>query len=121
MPETFATIHSPPPQLGGDLAQAALIAHLVAFATGVDAQEIAGRARASPAVCRARHIAMYLAHTAAGWPLTRVGQAFGRDRTTAGHACAAVEDRRDDVRFDASLAALEDCLRAAPPQMERWL
>jgi hypothetical protein len=44
-----------------------------------------------------------------------VGQAFGRDRTTAGHACAVVEGLRDDKLFDARLEDLEACLRAAPP------
>ena len=41
-------------------------------------------------------------------------EAFGRDRTTAGHACAQVEDRRDDPGFDSRLQALETCLRALP-------
>jgi chromosomal replication initiation ATPase DnaA len=55
---------------------------------------------------------MYLAHTAAGLPLTKVAEYFGRDRTTAAHACRLIEDRRDDRKFDAELAELEDLLRA---------
>lgn len=98
-----------------DLSVAALITQMVAYSTGVCAGEIArgGRARADAA--RARQIAMYLAHTGLSWPLWRVGQAFGRDRTTAGHACGIVETLRDDRLFDARLEALEACLKAAPP------
>lgn len=97
-----------------DQARAVLVAHLVALSTGVPAEDVAGRARGDAAAARARQTAMYLAHTAFGWPLARVGHAFGRDRTTAGHACARVEDLRDDARFDAGLCALEACLRALP-------
>jgi len=55
----------------------------------------------------ARQIAMYLAHVVFGLTLTEVGAAFGRDRTTVRHACALVEDRRDQPGFELALAALE--------------
>lgn len=98
-----------------DLAVAALITQVVAFSTGVGADEIAAGGRSRSDAARARQIAMYLAHTALSWPLWRVGQAFGRDRTTAGHACGIVEELRDDPLFDDRLEALETCLKAAPP------
>ena len=98
-----------------DLAVAALITQVVAFSTGVDAEEIAAGGRTRSDAARARQIAMYLAHTALSWPLWRVGQAFGRDRTTAGHACGIVEELRDDRLFDTRMEALEACLKAAPP------
>ncbi|WP_332684323.1 helix-turn-helix domain-containing protein [Bosea sp. (in: a-proteobacteria)] len=54
-----------------------------------------------------RQVAMYLAHVGFGLSLTQVGLAFGRDRTTVRHACALVEDRRDQPGFELALAALE--------------
>ena len=106
----------PPLQLEADRDRAVLITHLVSFCTGVPAREIVSPGRAATPAADARHLAMYLAHTGYGWPLARVGAAFGRDRTTVGHACRRVEDRRDDPAFDRSVEALEDCLRHAPPE-----
>ncbi|MEZ5938690.1 MAG: helix-turn-helix domain-containing protein [Hyphomonadaceae bacterium] len=57
---------------------------------------------------------MYLAHTAFGMSLARIGVAMGRDRSTVAHACHAIEDRRDDPSFDAWIARLEQAVRAAP-------
>jgi hypothetical protein len=54
-----------------------------------------------------RQVAMYLAHVGFGLSMARVGRAFKRDRTTVVHACHVIEDRRDDVRFDALLDHLE--------------
>jgi chromosomal replication initiation ATPase DnaA len=62
-----------------------------------------GRSR----VAFARQVAMYLAHVSFGMTLTTVGQAFGRDRTTVAHACALVEDARDDPEIDRTLELLE--------------
>ena len=104
----------PPRQLEADRDRAVLITHLVAFSTGVPAREIVANGRAGVSASEARHLAMYLAHTGLGWPLARVGAAFSRDRTTVGHACRRVEDRRDDVAFDRRVEALEECLRHAP-------
>jgi hypothetical protein len=39
--------------------------------------------------------------------LTDVGQIFARDRTTVAHACAVIEDRRDDPVFDRALELME--------------
>lgn len=64
-------------------------------------------------VARARQRAMYLAHVAFGLSLTRVGACFGRDRTTVRHACALVEDSRDDPGTEFGLNALEAALLAA--------
>ena len=62
-----------------------------------------GRSR----VAFARQVAMYLAHITFGLTLTSVGRAFGRDRTTVSHACALVEDARDDPEIDRTLEVLE--------------
>ncbi|HYF23537.1 MAG TPA: helix-turn-helix domain-containing protein [Caulobacteraceae bacterium] len=96
-----------------DAARAAFVTGLVALATGVQPKAIATETRARKAVT-ARQIAIYLASTQFGWPLWRVGTAFGRDRTTAALACRRIEERREDAAFDAFLSTLERCLRAAP-------
>jgi chromosomal replication initiation ATPase DnaA len=90
----------------------ALAARLAASSSGVSASEIVSIRRSSRRVSTARQIGMYLAHTAAGLPLTKVAEYFGRDRTTAAHACRLIEDRRDDRKFDAELIELEELLRA---------
>lgn len=59
------------------------------------------------AACHVRQIAMYICHVVLQLSLTDIGTAFGRDRTTVGHACNVVEDRRDDKAYDEFLAAIE--------------
>lgn len=59
-------------------------------------------------VAAARQLAMYLMHVMLGKSLTEVGQCFGRDRTTVAHACAKIEDQRDDAGFDRYVMRLED-------------
>lgn len=62
--------------------------------------------------CHVRQISMYVCHVALGIPQAEIGQAFGRDRTTVGHACHVVEDRRDDAAFDDLVSALERMVSA---------
>lgn len=57
--------------------------------------------------CHVRQIAMYVCHVVLRLSLSDIGAAFGRDRTTVGYACNVVEDRRDDVSFDAFVSAIE--------------
>nr|WP_316653229.1 helix-turn-helix domain-containing protein [uncultured Gellertiella sp.] len=59
------------------------------------------------AQCHIRQIAMYVCHVSLRIPQTDIALAFGRDRTTVGHACAVVEDRRDNVAYDEFVAAVE--------------
>lgn len=68
-----------------------------------------------PSRCRrftaeTRQLAMYLAHVVYGCPLQDIAQIFGRNRSTVSHACALVEDRRDDPAFDAEVAQFESLL-----------
>lgn len=58
-------------------------------------------------LCHVRQIAMYVCHVSLSIPMTEIGQAFGRDRTTVGHACHVVEDRRDDAGFDDFITGIE--------------
>lgn len=57
--------------------------------------------------CHVRQMSMYVCHVALQFPMTDIGLAFGRDRTTVSHACHIVEDRRDDPFFDEFVSAME--------------
>jgi chromosomal replication initiation ATPase DnaA len=56
---------------------------------------------------------MYLAHIGLGLNLSQVGRCFGRDRTTVAHACAVMENYRDNP----ATARVLECLEAA---LDRW-
>lgn len=84
---------------------------LVSRKMQVGIRKIVGRDRL-PETARARHIAMYLCHVMLSRNLREVGLAFGRDRTTVSHACALIEDLRDDPAFDRELCRLEAILGA---------
>jgi chromosomal replication initiation ATPase DnaA len=86
-------------------------AKLAAAHFEVPLAQLRTRRRGSQQSTRARHVAIYLAHVALGMKLAEVGNAFRRDRTTAGYACARVEDARDDPAFDAALTGLETAVR----------
>jgi chromosomal replication initiation ATPase DnaA len=67
--------------------------------------------RGQRAISAARMLGMYLAHVTFSMSLTEVGRIFGRDRTTARHACARIEDERDHPQVERSLQHLEPALR----------
>jgi hypothetical protein len=73
------------------------------MAVGLEA-EGGGRRRALGHV---RQVAMYVCHVAYSMPMEEVAQAFGRDRSTVGHACRMVEDRRDDAAYDRFVTIVE--------------
>lgn len=108
-------LRSAPQQVTRDRAAAArdcrIVAQLAAAAFGVAYGEIIGANRGERRVAFARQSAMYLAHVAFGLSYSEVGRAFGRDRTTAAHACCHVEDRRDNPEIDALLGSLEGACR----------
>jgi hypothetical protein len=95
----------PTPRTARRLCDAAALATAAAFAVPVG--ELQATTRRSSYIALARQSAMYLSHVAFGVNLSAVGRAFGRDRTTAAHACRLIEDRRDDPAVDAVLASLE--------------
>ena len=66
-----------------DRIRAALAIQLVAAATGVTAERMRAHTRLGGVECRARRLAMYLAYVTFGWPMDRVGHAFGLNRSTA--------------------------------------
>lgn len=67
--------------------------------------------RCSAEIAAARQTAIYFVHVFFAANLTRAGQVFGRDRTTARHACSRIEDLRDDRRVDRAFDLLEPALR----------
>ena len=87
------------------LCETAALATATAFALPVG--ELHATTRRSSYVAFARQSAMYLSHVSFGVSLSEVDRVFGRDRTTAAHACQLVEDRRDDPAVDSVLASLE--------------
>jgi hypothetical protein len=65
------------------------------------------------AISHIQQIAMYVCHVVLQLTMTDIAAAFGMDRTTVGHACARVEDRRDDKAYDTLVASIErmvDCI-----------
>lgn len=85
------------------------LATLVAAAFGLELAAVRSRRRGAE-VSFARQVAMYLGHTRVGLSYAATGRLFGRDRTTARHACRQVEDRREDPRVDSLLDCLERAL-----------
>ncbi len=75
--------------------------------------ELRATGRGDARTAFARQVAMYLAHITYGLSLAEVARAFGRDPSTASHACHRVEDLRDDPDLDHRLDRLEILLREA--------
>jgi chromosomal replication initiation ATPase DnaA len=89
----------------------------IAFRVALPHLRDSRRGRSRPAF--ARQVAMYLTHVIMGMNFTVTGQLFGRDRTTVAHACALIEDCRDDAALDQVLEAIErlvvlQCGRGSP-------
>lgn len=88
-----------------------LIGSTVATVFAVDDVQLQMRTRGAAKIALARQVAIYLAHTGCSLSLTEAGRMFGRDRTTAAHACRVIERRRDDQSFDRALGLLETVVR----------
>ena len=84
---------------------------IVAGAFDLRPGDLRGSTRGCARVALARQVAMYLARVSLGLTLSEAGRLFGRDRTTAAHACRQIEDRRDDKDFDMLLDRLERAVR----------
>ncbi|MDP2123671.1 MAG: helix-turn-helix domain-containing protein [Parvibaculum sp.] len=99
-----------PPRLGR--VEATLTLAVVARAWRLPLQDLKAPTRRRAPVALARQVAMYLTHVIFGVSLSEVGRLFGRDRTTAAHACRTIEDRRDDPDFDRLLDVLAQALES---------
>jgi chromosomal replication initiation ATPase DnaA len=89
----------------------ALLAQTVGGVFEIDGELLHLPTRGPAHVARARQVAMYLAHVGCELSLTEAGELFGRDRTTAKHACCVVEERREEPHFDRALDLLERVVR----------
>ena len=89
-----------------------VIEHAVTLVFGVHTGDLQLARRGRAQVALARQTGMYLAHVGFSLSPTEVGFLFERDRTTVAHACALIEDRRDDRDFDRALELLERAVRA---------
>lgn len=83
-----------------------------AAAMSIPAVSLAAPERGPARIARARQYAVYLHHVALGASLSACARHFGRDRATVRHACAVIEDLRDDKRFDLAAARLERAVAA---------
>ena len=110
-----------PQVLFGHDADAAGIVSLIARERHIPVGLILHPSRCQAGVVEARQLAMYLMHVSLQRSLTEIGIFFGRDRTTVGHACARMEDRRDDPRFEREVRHFEDLLADASMSLPRWL
>nr|WP_108001393.1 helix-turn-helix domain-containing protein [Mycoplana dimorpha] len=84
-----------------------IVRQLVAELLLLSSERAPGRRERRRPAAHVRQIAMYVCHVALQIPLAEIGAAFGRDRTTVGHACNVVEDRREDRAFDDFVATVE--------------
>ena len=80
--------------------------------------QLAARNRGGAALAFARQVSMYLAHVGCGLNFTQTAALYGRDRKTAAHACAVVEDTRDNPVFDRAIELLEGVVRLGIVQIE---
>jgi len=86
---------------------------MVAHVYGVPLDSLLATTRKGRRAAEARQVAMYLAHVVFRMNLAEIARGFGRDRTTARHACRHVEELREDPARDRLLAWLEALLRQA--------
>ncbi len=102
---------------GGDR-DAAYLVKLVAEASGVPPLLLLHPSRCDADAAEARQLAMYLMHVILRRSYHEVGRYFGRDRTTVAHACARIEDRRDESWFESFVEGLEGELTAYREEAE---
>ncbi|MEM8878378.1 MAG: helix-turn-helix domain-containing protein [Pseudomonadota bacterium] len=74
--------------------------------------------RGTGPIAFARHVAMYIAHVELALPMQRVGEGFGRDRTTVAHACRRIEESREAVEIDRMIVAVRGQVLAELTQQD---
>jgi len=97
----------------------ALLAQVaVCEVTGVKLAVLCGGERGDRKASFARQIAMYLCRMVFAMTLSEVAESFGRDRTTAAHAVARIEEAREEPEFDRAVTRLEGVLRRLVREIE---
>lgn len=84
-----------------------IVLQVVSFTYSIPLVDLEGPSRGAARVALARQIAMYLVTIIGDLDHAAVGRLFNRDRTTVAHACAIVEDRRDEPEFDHTMFLLK--------------
>ena len=112
MQQTTRQQHEQPDTDGGQADNCKSVIKLVAAEKRVPTRLLVNRYRCRTTASRARQLAMYLSHVALGRSLAEVSLAFLRDRTTVSHACALIEEMREDPQFDAEVSRLEQAIAA---------
>ena len=107
MPPTELVRRMPLSRRIGDRAACRAVRQVVAEVITLLGERLMERRDRRRLACHVRQIAMYVCHVTLRMPQQEIGIAFGRDRTTVGHACHVVEDRRDDPLFDDFVSAIE--------------
>ncbi|HWA19982.1 MAG TPA: helix-turn-helix domain-containing protein [Devosia sp.] len=97
---------------------AARVMALVAHMTGELPELLVGRGRGTASAARARQLAMYLLRVVCRLQFAEIGSLFGRDASTVVHACARVEDRRDNPQFEAMVSRMEEALEVPSAEFE---
>jgi chromosomal replication initiation ATPase DnaA len=87
-----------------------MVAGLVCATYGLALRDLHAPTRLCQRVARARQVAVYLSHVGLGITLSAAASWFGRDPSTASHACRMIENARDETTFDLALARLEGAL-----------
>lgn len=101
-----------------DRNNAYLAASLVGFALELKAENILMPVRGPRDMVQARQVAMYLSHVGLEMSLSRVANAFERDRSTVAYACHKIEEMRDSAEFDVWLETLEKGLVTVAPLID---
>ena len=94
-------------------ALAQLVCAIVSIEFGVPVTTLLSLGKGRAYQSFARQVAMYLMHVVFQTRISGVGRAFGRDPSTAGYACRAIENEREDPLFDQKLQKLEEFLYSA--------
>lgn len=97
-----------------DPARARLALSAAAIEFGVPELDITKPHQRAPLTDYVRQVAMYLSACSYGMTMTRIGELFGRDRSTVSHAIRVIEEGRTDPVLDEKLERLEDWLIRAP-------
>ena len=90
-----------------DVLMAHFVETLVESAFGIAESALHAPGRGAAHVAFARQVAIYLTRVRLGLSYSAAGRFFGRDRTTAAHACRVIEERREDYALDSLLDCLE--------------
>lgn len=95
-----------------DRQKADLAINVVALATRTERKLLLQPSRGEAHVSLARQVAMYLIHVTLGINQSKIGEVFGREKSTVGHAVRHIEDLRDCSGFDHWLEKLDGALLA---------